>query len=255
MAEFINRDDSLNEGRVKINKSIQDAEDAKVTAQDADEKADQALSNSESTQEQLDQVVIEGDSSVEAAQARVDTEGNIHQTLKERLDYEHSSVTSQLAETSKVVNVESFGAIGDGITDDGQALKEAHEYANEHKMKVEYGYDKDYYVGDVSLIPIQTSVNFNNCRIHIDDSFHNTHEVFSVIEDNPIIEVQPSHIATTITTNTRRIPELSGYGEAFVVIENNNKKIYRRRGYGQEHNQTDWFAIDNDGVLRCPAPP
>ena len=126
MAEFIKRNDSLNEGREKINKSIQDAEDAKVTAQDADQKADQALSNSEDTQNQLDQVVIEGDSSVEAAQARIDAKGNSHETLKQRLDNDynqthqkidsnHDEVTSQLAQTMQdrllAVNFTKYGKI------------------------------------------------------------------------------------------------------------------------------------------------
>jgi hypothetical protein len=37
-------------------------------------------------QEQINQIVVEGDSSVEAAQARVDEDGKIFSTLKERLD-------------------------------------------------------------------------------------------------------------------------------------------------------------------------
>lgn len=101
MAELINKTDSLDDGRVKLNSAITDAENAKNTANSAKTTANEAKAQSTSTQDQLDQIVIEGDSSVEAAQARVDTDGDTHTTLKERLDTEHSAVTSQLAEKAK----------------------------------------------------------------------------------------------------------------------------------------------------------
>ena len=100
MAELIQKQDTLNEGRVKLNAAITDAEQAKVTAGEADSKATQALANSENTQTQLDTIVIEGDSSVEAAQARVDENGVGHTTLKDRIDDGFTKVTSQLNEES-----------------------------------------------------------------------------------------------------------------------------------------------------------
>ncbi|WP_305928081.1 polysaccharide deacetylase family protein [Bacillus mycoides] len=49
-------------------------------------KANEANRTSESVQSQLDTLVISGDSSVEAAQARVDTDNIPHNSLKERVD-------------------------------------------------------------------------------------------------------------------------------------------------------------------------
>src|SRR5690625_3790819 len=97
--EHINKTDTLNEGREKINEAIDGANAADVTSKAADTKATQALANSESTQTQLDTIVIDGDSSVEAAQARVDEKGVPHPTLKARIDDGMNSVNSQLAET------------------------------------------------------------------------------------------------------------------------------------------------------------
>ena len=87
--EFIEKQDTLNDGREKINQSIE-------RAYSADEKADSAIinaneaktaaQNAERIQDQFDQVVISGDSSVEAAQARVGATGEIHTTLKKRID-------------------------------------------------------------------------------------------------------------------------------------------------------------------------
>jgi len=97
MAELINKTDTLNEGREKLNAAIENAEQAKWESDQALNKANSALAKSESTQTQLDTIVIDGDSSVEAAQARVSVDGTAYGTLKERLDAEHQEVTTQLA--------------------------------------------------------------------------------------------------------------------------------------------------------------
>lgn len=104
MAELINERDSLNTGRKKLNEAIKDADKAKSDSNEAKTKAEQALLKSESTQEQLNQVVIDGDSSVEAAQARVDEKGQPHSTLKERIDDGFTKVNTQLAETDDELN-------------------------------------------------------------------------------------------------------------------------------------------------------
>src|SRR5690606_3435625 len=100
MADLIKKTDTLNQGREKLNEAITDAETAKIVSEQADDKASQALAKSESTQTQLDTIVIDGDSSVEAAQARVSTTGTAYGTLKQRLDTEYEEVTSQLAENT-----------------------------------------------------------------------------------------------------------------------------------------------------------
>ena len=78
--------------------------DAGLVAEEARQKAEEALSRANSVQEQLNQVVIDGDSSVEAAQARVDADGNTYNTLKERLDDKETEFSSQLTQTNEKLN-------------------------------------------------------------------------------------------------------------------------------------------------------
>src|SRR5690625_5208188 len=113
MAELIRKEDTLNEGREKLNEAIKDSNMAKEDSSEALDKADTALANSESTQTQLDTIVIEGDSSVEAAQARVDKVGKTYDTLKDRLDTENEKVTSQLAdEAQRSMNKSFYDSLG-----------------------------------------------------------------------------------------------------------------------------------------------
>lgn len=74
----------------------------------------------DSVQTQLNQVVIEGDSSVEAAQARVDANNKIYDTLKERLDTEQIEAAKQLTETMHPKGRSFDQPLITIITDDGR---------------------------------------------------------------------------------------------------------------------------------------
>lgn len=109
--------------------AIQESKEALAKSQNAlnvangiDAKATNALSLSESAetlsksvQEQFNQVIIDGDSSVEAAQARVDASGQTNATLKARLDKEHNEVTAQLAQTVKKNDILSMDNMGQDV--------------------------------------------------------------------------------------------------------------------------------------------
>lgn len=92
--EYIEAVDKLNTGRKKINdfaiKPALNAEKNSNTAiniaNSANSKSQMAIDSAENVQNQLNTVVIEGDSSVEAAQARVAEDGTVYPTLKDRLD-------------------------------------------------------------------------------------------------------------------------------------------------------------------------
>src|SRR5699024_2109140 len=110
---------AFNDLKPRAEQSITKSAEALTKSQNAlnvangiDAKATNALSLSESAdtlsksvQEQFNQVVIDGDSSVEAAQARVDASGHTNSTLKARLDKEHNEVTAQLAQKADKGNV------------------------------------------------------------------------------------------------------------------------------------------------------
>lgn len=125
----INETDSLNDGRLKLNESIEQSNQAINKANLADLKSTNAVNTSqaaetkaESVQEQFNQVVINGDSSVEAAQARVNADGTPFTTLKERLDTSDAQLadTEQNAFYQSLVNKKKQGKYITLIDDDGQ---------------------------------------------------------------------------------------------------------------------------------------
>lgn len=62
-------------------------------------------------QAQIDQLVVEGDSSVEAAQARVEADGTVNATLKARLDKKEAEFTAQMAQTTTDMNSRSINVM------------------------------------------------------------------------------------------------------------------------------------------------
>ena len=74
----------------------------------------------------------------------------------------------------KTVFYKDFGAVGDGVTDDFDAIKAAHEYANREKLPVSADEGKKYYIGaghGKDTITVKTSTNWQNSAFIIDDRF------------------------------------------------------------------------------------
>lgn len=117
--EKINPNENLRKSYPKINAAIDAAEKADGNASVAKTTAEQAVVTANSVQEQFNQVVIEGDSSVEAAQARVKADGTSFTTLKDRLD----DTDAQLADIAN--SVLKYGADPTGVTDSTQAFIDA----------------------------------------------------------------------------------------------------------------------------------
>ena len=95
----------FNDLKPKAELSVSQSAEALTKSQSALNVANSADTLSKSVQEQFNQVVIDGDSSVEAAQARVDASGQTNATLKDRLDKEHNEVTTQLAQKEEEINL------------------------------------------------------------------------------------------------------------------------------------------------------
>jgi len=175
--------DSLRQAYPKLNKSIDNSNEAlnkSTTAETnstaAVNTANAAETKADSVQEQFNQVVIEGDSSVEAAQARVEEDGTVNDTLKDRLDKKEKKFTTQLAENTKKltwITPEDFGAKGDGITNDSQAFRSA--FATKKPIELKDGakylinshipiYDQDVYLmskGKATIINNSGETLFN----------------------------------------------------------------------------------------------
>ena len=178
-------------------------------------------------------------------------------------------------EIKKTVCYEDFGAVGDGKTDDFDAIARAHEYANENGLAVEVASDKTYYIGSTAIsetenkpsIKIKTSTDWKNSKFIIDDSGIDSKstarnaQIFTVIRDYPVVTYTeendtPTGFIAKVNAQggfKRDITELDlglGY-PAMLMVTDANGRVYIR--YGPNKNaggaQKEIICIDENGKI------
>ncbi|KAB7640582.1 BppU family phage baseplate upper protein [Bacillus paranthracis] len=128
-------------------------------AHDAKEFAEQANELSINIQKQLNEIVINGDSSVEAAQARVDPNGITYPTLKERID----------VDSNKIYNLFQFAPKDDTSLDDTVTIQNAINSASAINGTVKLSRNKTYIVK--SLMPRENvTIDLNGSTLKLKDN-------------------------------------------------------------------------------------
>ena len=172
--------------------------------------------------------------------------------------------------TNDFVRYENFGAVGDGITDDFDAMLRAHAYANEKRLPVKAEPGKSSYIGKsgVRAIEIMTDTDWTDATIIIDDT--------SIMPSDPERTVRPIYIKTDyqgkryekgdevidkilecggIKTTTRKIPYAPGY-PAMIIPYDTERKVYIRFGGNADNGsyQHEVIVIDENGNIDNDTP-
>ena len=152
------------------------------------------------------------------------------------------------------VNYEMFGAKGDGITNDMEAIRAAHVYANENNMSVKTNPFATYYLGPEPMnVPIKTNVDFGSSKFIIDDREVKLEErkasIFTVLSKYDPINIDG---IASIKKNQMKLDlpqELPR--NCYCKVDNANKKQFIRFGLNQNNgsSQTDCFVLDKTGYI------
>lgn len=149
-------------------------------------------------------------------------------------------------EDKKFVTYADFGAVGDGVTDDFEAIYRAHEYANENGLPVVINDGKTYYIhetridGEVRAAVIKTDVNWGSSKFIIDDSDLVSYDgtgrvgknIFSIESDYEPVSLTDSAVLAAIGSigeGTKKINLALGY-PALLIIYNENQRVFKRCG-------------------------
>jgi len=173
-----------------------------------------------------------------------------------------------------------FGAKGDGVTDDFDAIIATHEYANKNGLPVKADSGASYYIGDKSKTKkaaISTNTDWGDAKFIIDNSkltsddtdpgekyYINAHHIFSIESMLPYVCFSGEDAKKYRLTKGMKTLGLHGLvlqGYTLVVCENTKKKQFRRVGYDGAgpvtHDgdyQIDSFKIDKNGNIDQDAP-
>ncbi|MBQ3007719.1 MAG: hypothetical protein IJD78_09180 [Clostridia bacterium] len=157
---------------------------------------------------------------------------------------------------SDYVTYEDFGAVGDGKTDDSDAIVKAHEYANANSLSVFANETATYYIGGADKTAcIMTDTDWSTARFIIDDTQVENRSawIFNVAPSQGVINITDK--VSPLKINAVNIGTVLE-GESLVVLTDSNVKRYIRKGANQNSgsNQTDVILVDKNGNISPDTP-
>ncbi len=144
---------------------------------------------------------------------------------------------------------EEFGAKGDGIADDFDAIIACHEEANKTGLSVKANDNASYYIGpSKESAIIKTTVDFGTAKIIIDDrNVENKRSyVFKIVSDYETFDPE----IKSLKKGQKHI-DIPHEGNLYVKVYNENTKIYIREGLNMNDGTatTDCFEVDAEGNI------
>ena len=154
-----------------------------------------------------------------------------------------------------VVRYAKFGAVGDGVTDDLEAIVRAHEFANQHGLPVKADAGATYYIGGKNQTAvIQTDTDWGTAKFIIDDTavLNRNANIFNVQSS-----LKPFTLAgiSSLKRNQSKIAA-SLPGPCVISVWNDRIKHFIRFGLNQNNGspQTDTFIADQAGRVDANTP-
>jgi len=157
--------------------------------------------------------------------------------------------------TNGMVRYSDLGAIGDGKTDDIDAIAATHALANQQGLSVKADEGTTYYIsGKNRSAVIMTNTDFGTAAFIIDDSDVENRNENVFLVSSGLKSFRPEGI-NSIQRNQEKI-EITLPGTCLVTVTNSNVKRYIRFGLNQNNgsSQTDIFMVDKDGTVDMKGP-
>jgi hypothetical protein len=178
------------------------------------------------------------------------------------LELSDEEATGMLDESARkalsrgVVTYEDFGAVGDGVTDDLEAICKAHEFANQHNLPVRANPKGIYHLGVKPLTAaVGTNTDWNTARFIIDDSDtvakveNRRQALFTVVSLLSAVTVELEPVKRDQKQVAAR-PEQ----DCYVYVQSDARRVFIRRGANQNKGShlRDCFVLRRDGSIEGP---
>lgn len=155
------------------------------------------------------------------------------------------------------VTYETFGAVGDGKTDDFDAVVKTHDYANANGLSVFASETAAYYIGGANKTAyVMTDTDWSTARFIIDDTDVENRSAW-------VFSIAPSQSSENITEKVAPSLKIDATNidtvldkKSLVVLTDSNVKRYIRKGLNQNSgsNQTDVILVDENGSISPDTP-
>ena len=173
-------------------------------------------------------------------------------------------IDSKYTYTTEVSKIyySDYGAVGDGVTDDFDAIKKAHDYANAEGYTVVAEDGATYHMGaHKESIIIKTNVIWTGAKFILDDSKIEPNTTESKMNIFQVLPSNPSQNITTITSLSKGQTNIGvTFDQPMLVFlrdkENDDRRVYIR--YGGNANsgslRQEIILVDKDGNVDPSTP-
>ena len=165
-----------------------------------------------------------------------------------------------------VITYADYGAVGNGKTDDSDAIRKAHNAANYFGLPVEGSANATYYIGAITqTITVKTNTDwkgakfiFDDSQIRWDNSALRSVYVFTVEHDDQYLYYDAT-IPASLKNNGLKAGQtnigMTFDGPCMLLIQNSNERIFKR--YGVNEDQGDYkqemiYVDANGNVIGTP---
>ena len=150
----------------------------------------------------------------------------------------------------KILYYSDFGAVGDGVTDDMEAIVRTHEAANKAGVGVCADSNAVYYIGGANRTAIiQTPTDWRGAKFIIDDTEveDSGNILFKVMSKQAPVEISAIQ---SFKKNQGQLDIRLPY-DALMYAVNKNVVLYKREGLNvnQGEAQSDVFILRKDGLI------
>lgn len=181
-----------------------------------------------------------------------------------------NELSASMAQNTKKIGISAldprFGAKGDGVTDDTNALWGVHNYANTNNLPVFYPPVTFALTQPTKNIFIKTNTDFGKAKFIIDEQYNTTTPRFQInslstrttLSDElnklggGVVTIEASQKAAILAKLQKKeyiIPELAQYKGNYLIVVDDNDKIGKRQGANENEGfeRTDMFVIEEGG--------
>lgn len=157
------------------------------------------------------------------------------------------------------VSYSEFGAVGDGVTNDMEAIIRTHAFANASGVPVKADEGATYYIAsDITAgAVIQTDTDWTGASFILDD--RNVPKDKRTLNIFTVTATKPAYTITDQLTTLSKLQENIGVTlpeESLVILTDSNTKRYIRKGVNANSgsSQTDLIVVDTEGNVDMRAP-
>ena len=161
-----------------------------------------------------------------------------------------------------------FGAVGDGVTDDSQAIVDAHDHANRNNMPVRADSGRTFLFRGNRTAVVQTDTDWQDAEIIIDNS--NVGTAHTTFVFNVTCRLTPTTLGVGDNAITSLYAGQTSLGRTFEhdsfihIIDNSTPRFIRRTSFAANSTaawntnlgvaQTDVIIVDRDGNVDPSTP-